>query len=89
MSRRKAISKKVYGITDRVIEDIKKEGFDYREGQVNVMYTVISAFENRGHILIEVGIGIRKSFRYLIPGALISFITRKTYDSSIRKYPIN
>lgn len=77
MSKNKAISKKVSRITDKVIEDMKKQGFDERDGQINVMYTVIDAFEAGENMLMEAGVGIGKSFGYLIPGILISFYTGK------------
>lgn len=77
MTKRRSISKKVYEITDKVIVDMKDQGFDHREGQVNVMYTLISAFENNENMLIEAGVGIGKSFGYLIPGILISYFTGK------------
>lgn len=77
MTIRRSISNKVYEITDRVIVDMKTQGFDRREGQVNVMYTVISAFESNENMLIEAGVGTGKSFGYLVPGILISYFTGK------------
>lgn len=39
----------------------------YRDGQRNMAYSVVDAIENKQILLIEAGVGIGKSYAYLIP----------------------
>ncbi|TLQ08426.1 ATP-dependent DNA helicase [Marinilactibacillus psychrotolerans] len=77
MSEGRVFAEKVYKIIDKVLEDMNELSFEYREGQVNVMYTVIDSFEEKRNKIIEAGVGIGKSFGYLIPGILFSHFTGK------------
>ncbi len=43
------------------------EGFENREGQVDMAYEIIDAMRLKKHIAVEAGVGIGKSFAYLIP----------------------
>lgn len=47
------------------IEDSKY--LQYRDGQRNMAYSVVDAIENKQILLIEAGVGIGKSYAYLIP----------------------
>lgn len=74
---RNQVAKKVNKILEKVLEDIENPDSPYerRDGQVNVMYTAIDSFEHSRNKIIEAGVGIGKSFGYLIPGILFSHFT--------------
>lgn len=74
---RNQVAKKVNKILEKVLEDIENPDSPYerRDGQVNVMYTAIDSFEQSRNKIIEAGVGIGKSFGYLIPGILFSHFT--------------
>lgn len=77
MTNRKFIAKKVSKIVDSVLTDMEKPDnlYERREGQENIMYTTIDSFEEKRNKIIEAGVGIGKSFGYLIPGVLFSHFT--------------
>jgi ATP-dependent DNA helicase DinG len=43
------------------------EGFEPREQQVEMARRVAKTLENRGHLMVEAGTGVGKSFAYLLP----------------------
>ena len=43
------------------------EGFEPREQQVEMARRVAETLENRGHLMVEAGTGVGKSFAYLLP----------------------
>lgn len=47
-------------------------GYEERKDQENIMWDIIDALEEKENLLIEAGVGIGKSFAYLIPGVLLS-----------------
>ena len=49
------------------IELIDKDSLNYREGQHNFALDVMDAIRNRKLVLIQAGVGIGKSYGYLIP----------------------
>lgn len=76
---RNQIALRVNKIIDKVLEDMSGPDslYERREGQINIMYTAIDAFEQSRNKIIEAGVGIGKSFGYLIPGVLFSYFTGK------------
>lgn len=55
---------KVQDFFDRIEES---KYLQYRDGQRNMAYSVVDAIENKQILLIEAGVGIGKSYAYLIP----------------------
>ena len=43
------------------------EYLEYRDGQRNMAYSVVDAIKSKSVLLIEAGVGIGKSYAYLIP----------------------
>lgn len=41
--------------------------WEYRDGQRNMAYSIVDAIQDKEILLIEAGVGIRKSYAYLIP----------------------
>lgn len=74
---RAQVTIKVNKIIDKVLADLERPESPYerRDGQVNVMYTAIDSFEESRNKIIEAGVGIGKSFGYLVPGILFSHFT--------------
>ncbi|WP_158297320.1 ATP-dependent DNA helicase [Paenibacillus antibioticophila] len=52
-------------------------GLTPREGQENMSLDIAEAFQNQTNLLIEAGVGIGKSFGYLIPALLINRYSQK------------
>ena len=53
-------------------------GFESREGQQDMAFEILDAIKDRQHILVEAGVGIGKSFAYLVPALLYNAATGKT-----------
>ena len=69
------ISKKV---TDFFWDDApNKFGFEEREGQSEMAFEILDAIKNRRHIVVEAGVGIGKSFAYLVPLLYYNRISKK------------
>lgn len=45
----------------------KRPNFEEREGQADMAFEILDAIKNDQHILVEAGVGIGKSFAYLVP----------------------
>lgn len=58
------ISGKVY---DLFIEKLPRLGYESREGQENMALDISEAIRDNQHIMIEAGVGIGKSYAYLVP----------------------
>ncbi len=54
-------------VWDFFIEDTKKYGFEVREGQQDMALDIVDALKANEHILVEAGVGIGKSFAYIVP----------------------
>jgi len=52
------------------------EGYEYREGQLEMARKVTAAFENKKHLIVEAGTGTGKTLAYLVP-AIAASIGRK------------
>ena len=59
--------KELYSKIDDYFNNSIKYGLSYREGQHNMALSVFEAIESKEHLIIEAGVGIGKSFAYLIP----------------------
>ncbi len=44
-----------------------EKGFENREGQWDMSFEIVDAMKNRQHILVEAGVGIGKTFAYIVP----------------------
>jgi len=52
------------------------QGYEYREGQIEMARKVTAAFENKKHLIVEAGTGTGKTLAYLVP-AIAASIGRK------------
>lgn len=55
------------GIWDFFCNDIAKKGFQQREGQQDMALDIGDAIENQRHLIVEAGVGIGKTFAYIVP----------------------
>ena len=74
--------KQLYDIGGRVMtffndEGSVKHGFEQREGQQDMAFEILDAILDQQHIAIEAGVGIGKSFAYLVPLLLYNQRTGK------------
>lgn len=60
-------------------ENCEKYGLQSREGQLDMAYSVHQAIESGDHLIIEAGVGIGKSFAYLIPLIYYYQLTGKSF----------
>lgn len=72
----------VYEISKHVTEFFwddapNKFGFEEREGQSEMAFEILDAIKNHRHIVVEAGVGIGKSFAYLVPLLYYNRISRK------------
>lgn len=70
--RKKRRKEQLYDIGDKVMsffydEGEIKHGFEQREGQQDMAFEILDAIKNQQHIVVEAGVGIGKSFAYLVP----------------------
>jgi len=54
-------------IWDFFCENIENYGFSIREGQQDMALDIGEAIRNKQHLMIEAGVGIGKSFAYIVP----------------------
>ena len=69
--------KQLYNQLNQAIENMLNNGLEARDGQEELMYDVLHAYETNENLIVEAQVGIGKSFGYLIPGILLSKITNK------------
>jgi len=72
----------VYEISQRVTDFFwddapNKFGFEEREGQSEMAFEILDAIKNRRHLVVEAGVGIGKSFAYLVPLLYYNRISEK------------
>lgn len=60
----KKIGEKVYSF---FIDTLIDKGYEEREGQWDMSCEITDAMKNRQHILVEAGVGIGKTFAYIVP----------------------
>lgn len=51
-------------------DSIEKKGLQRRDGQASMMLDISDAIRDKKHLLVEAGVGIGKSFAYLVPAFL-------------------
>lgn len=49
------------------LEEAPQRGFEEREGQWDMACDIVTAMRDKKHILVEAGVGIGKSFAYIVP----------------------
>ena len=49
------------------IDTAIEKGFENREGQWDMSFEIVDAMKNQQHILVEAGVGIGKTFAYIVP----------------------
>lgn len=69
----------LYSNIDDYFENCKKYGLQAREGQVNMALCVFDAIESSDSLVIEAGVGIGKSYAYLIPLLYYFSLTQKSF----------
>ena len=52
-------------------------GFENREGQTDMAFEILEAMRKRQHLVVEAGVGIGKSFAYLVPLLLYNSLVQK------------
>lgn len=52
---------------DFFITDAEKQGFEDREGQQDMAFDIVDAIAGNQHLVVEAGVGIGKSFAYIVP----------------------
>jgi len=57
----------LYNYIDKYFCNPEKYGLEAREGQYDMALSVYQAIESKDHLVIEAGVGIGKSYAYLIP----------------------
>lgn len=67
VSEKERLQRMNKGIWDFFCENINKYGFQSREGQENMALDIGEAIENKRHLMVEAGVGIGKSFAYIVP----------------------
>ena len=53
------------------IDTAIEKGFENREGQWDMSFEIVDAMKNQQHILVEAGVGIGKTFAYIVPLATV------------------
>lgn len=69
----------LYSLIENYFENSKKYGLQYREGQFYMALSIFDSIESMNHLIIEAGVGIGKSYAYLIPLLYYYNITGKTF----------
>ena len=69
----------LYSLIENYFENSKKYGLQYREGQFYMALSIFDSIESMNHLIIEAGVGIGKSYAYLIPLLYYYSITGKTF----------
>ena len=49
------------------IDTAIEKGYENREGQWDMSFEITDAMKNRQHIVVEAGVGIGKTFAYIVP----------------------
>lgn len=60
----KSIGEDVYSF---FIDKLKERGFEDREGQWDMSCEITDAMKQQQHIVVEAGVGIGKTFAYIVP----------------------
>ena len=69
--KKRNLASKIYDISESVTkffwDDAPRLGIQQREGQQDMAFDVLDAIKSGSHVVIEAGVGIGKSFAYLVP----------------------
>ncbi len=69
----------LYSNIDEYFSNCKKYDLQVREGQVNMALSVFDAIESGDNLVIEAGVGIGKSYAYLIPLLYYFSLTNRSF----------
>ena len=69
----------LYSKIDSYFENCQKYGLQARDGQVKMALSVFDAIESTDSLVIEAGVGIGKSYAYLIPLLCYFYLTKKSF----------
>lgn len=80
--KRKQLADSIDSINDQIDsffnnQDLSRYGMKYREGQVNMAMDIVEAIRDNQHLIIEAGVGIGKTFAYLIPMIYLNQIIKQ------------
>lgn len=67
-------------VTDFFWDVAPEHGFEMREGQQDMSFEIVDALIRNQHFAVEAGVGIGKSFGYLVPVLLYNKKTEKAGD---------
>lgn len=76
---RKKRLRELYSEVEYYFETCEKYGLKKREGQKYMALDVFEAIEKEEHLIVEAGVGIGKSFAYLVPLLYYFKITHKSF----------
>ena len=69
----------LYSKIEDYFENCEKYGLKYRDGQFNMALSILDTIESLDHLIIEAGVGIGKSYAYLIPFLYYYQLTKKSF----------
>ncbi len=69
----------IYDKTIAYFEKCPRWGMKYREGQCNMALSVFDVLDSKNNLIIEAGVGIGKSYAYLVPLLYYFSITARTF----------
>lgn len=75
----KHILTELYSLIEDYFENCDRYGLELRDGQYQMALSVYDAMETNDHLIIEAGVGIGKSYAYLIPLMYYHFLTNKPF----------
>lgn len=61
------MAKNIFALTLDYFNNLEKYGLSKRQGQFNMVESILNAFYERKNLIIEAGVGIGKSYAYLVP----------------------
>lgn len=68
---------KLVGNMFKVFDRFQEKGYENREGQLDMALDIAEAIKDHDHLIVEGGVGIGKSFAYLIPSLYTYKFNRK------------
>lgn len=71
--------KELYSLIEEYFENCNKYGLELREGQYQMALSIYEAIESNEHLIIEAGVGIGKSYAYLIPLMYYYYLTNQSF----------
>jgi ATP-dependent DNA helicase DinG len=77
VNRRKGLEAPIVNGLFDIYGKQEEYGLKPREGQENMSFDIAEAFKDNKNLIVEAGVGIGKSYGYLIPGLLIRKYTGK------------